>query len=106
MNALTTVQHATAVQVYAAGARTAARPVQAYVYEDAPRWQSYEDERARAYTIWRATRPDAGYVAHRLGQELAGDDPGRKMLGQRAYAAQMARAATIEGPVGSVSLLV
>jgi hypothetical protein len=104
MSALTTVQHATAVQAYAAGARAAVRPVQ--ILEDAPRWQSVEDERARAYTIWRATRPDAGYVAHRLGQELAGEDPARKMLGQRAYAAQMARAATIEGPVGSVSLLV
>ena len=105
MNALTTVQHATAVQAYAAGARAAARPIVEYA-EEAPRWQTYEDERARAYTIWRATRPDAGYVAHRLGQELAGEDPARKMLGQRAYAAQMARAATIEGPVGSVSLLV
>jgi hypothetical protein len=104
MSALATVQHATAVQAYAAGARAAARPMQ--IVEDAPRWQSVEDERARAYTIWRATRPDAGYAAHRLGQELAGEDPGRKMLGQRAYAAQMARAATIEGPVGSVSLLV
>jgi len=105
MNALTTVLQATAVQAYTAGARTAARAVVEYA-EDTPRWQTYEDERARAYTIWRATRPDAGYVAHRLGQELAGEDPARKMLGQRAYAAQMARAATVEGPVGSVSLLV
>jgi hypothetical protein len=104
MGALATIQQATAVQAYTAGARAYARAVAPA--DDVPRWRSFEEERSRAWTVWRATRPDAGYVAHRLAQELNGDDPGRRMRGQMAYAAQAARSATLEGPVGSVSLLV
>jgi hypothetical protein len=104
MGALATIEHATAVQVYTAGARAYARAIDP-AYEPR-RWQTFEEERSRAWTVWRATRPDAGYVAHRLGQELSGDDPARRMRGAMIYAAQAARTATIEGPIGSVSLLV
>jgi hypothetical protein len=104
MGALATIQQATAIQVYQAGARAHARAVAPP--DEPPRWRSFEEERNHAWTVWRATRPDAGYVAHRLAQELNGEDPGRRMRGQMIYAAQMARSAPLEGPVGSVSLLV
>jgi len=105
MSALVTVLQAHAVQAYAAGTRAYQR---AETVEQTPRWRTfeYEDERARAWRVWQATRPNAGYVAHRLAQALGGEDPARQLRGQAVYAAQISRNASVEGPAGSVSLLV
>lgn len=105
MGALATLMQATAVQAYTAGTRSHARAPEAPV-EDFTRWRPYEEERARAWRVWQATRPDAGYVAHRLGQQYAADDPGQRLRGQATYAQQASQRASVEGPGASVSLLV
>ena len=74
--------------------------------ETAP-WRRAQDERQTAWNVWRATRPAAGYVVHRLTQDFGNDsDPALRLRGQAAYAAQAARAMSIAGPAGTVSLLV
>jgi hypothetical protein len=103
VNALTTIQTVTAVAAQGQrrdGVRVATPP------ELSP-WRRAYDERQAAWNTWRATRPAVGYVVHRMNEALGAQaDPAQRLRGQAAYAAQAARALSIEGPVGAVSLLV
>ena len=104
MNALVPIQTTTAVA--AQGSRrdgivrvgAAAAP---------PPWRGSFAERQTAWNVWRATQPAPGYVVHQMN-EIQGErgDASLLLRGQAAYAAQAARAMSIEGPAGTVSLLV
>jgi len=70
-------------------------------------WRQTPEQRQQAWNVWRATRPSAGFVVHRMNEALGErDDPAQRLRGRAAYAAQAARGVAIEGPVGAVSLLV